>query len=284
MMNTQPLVSVLMTAYNREKYIAYAIDSVLASSYTQLELIIVDDGSKDQTVAICRSYAAKDARVKIYINEKNLGDYPNRNKAASYATGKYLKYLDADDYIYSWGLEQMVAMMEAFPEAGWGLCSLPQIIEQPFPVLLQPAEAYKQAHLKTGLFHKAPISSIIRKEIFDAVNGFSNLRMVGDFEMWHRLALYYPVLMMPDGFVWYREHSEQEYADRDRYVVTYEKILVSYVKHADNPLSTEDKRKIIKLRKRKNLKALLVDLVKLRFRGIGLNFKVFKFYLGVKSS
>ena len=76
-----PLVSILMTCYNREKYIGEAIESVLASSYTNLELIIVDDHSSDNTVGIARAYAAKDSRVNVYVNELNLGDYPNRNKA-----------------------------------------------------------------------------------------------------------------------------------------------------------------------------------------------------------
>lgn len=66
----QPLLSVLMTAFNREKYIAEAIESVLASTYTNFELIIVDDCSKDNTVNIAKSYEQKDQRVKVYINEK----------------------------------------------------------------------------------------------------------------------------------------------------------------------------------------------------------------------
>ncbi|MEJ0081053.1 MAG: glycosyltransferase family A protein [Puia sp.] len=93
-----------MTCYNREKYIGEAIESVLASSYSNLELIIVDDHSSDDTVNIGRAYAEKDNRVNVYLNEKNLGDYPNRNKAASYARGEFLKYVDSDDYIYPWGL------------------------------------------------------------------------------------------------------------------------------------------------------------------------------------
>src|ERR1700748_2916719 len=96
-----PLVSVLMTAYNREKYIEEAIESVLASSYTNLELIIVDDCSKDNTVEIARSYEARDPRVKVFINEKNLGDYPNRNRAASLAKGEYIKYVDSDDVMFT---------------------------------------------------------------------------------------------------------------------------------------------------------------------------------------
>src|SRR5260370_37746092 len=93
----KPLVSVLMTAYNREKYIAQAIESVLASTYTNFELIIVDDRSTDYSVEIARGYERKDKRVRVHVNEKNLGDYPNRNKAASYAVGKYIRYLDSDD-------------------------------------------------------------------------------------------------------------------------------------------------------------------------------------------
>ena len=66
-------------------------------------------------LAIAKSYEQKDARIKVYVNDKNLGDYPNRNKAASYAKGKYIKYLDADDLIYPHGLEVMVHTMEQFP-------------------------------------------------------------------------------------------------------------------------------------------------------------------------
>src|SRR5271156_3108445 len=104
-----------MTAYNREKYIAQAIDSILESTYKNFELIIVDDCSKDKTVEIAKGYAQKDSRVKVFINEKNLGDYPNRNKAASYANGKYLKYVDSDDVVYPTGLEVFVNSMEQFP-------------------------------------------------------------------------------------------------------------------------------------------------------------------------
>src|SRR5258706_13206257 len=113
-MSTSPLVSVLMTAFNREKYIADAIESVLASSYENFELIIVDDASSDNTVAIASQFAEKDKRIRIYVNEKNVGDYPNRNKAAGYAQGKYINYVDADDKLYYYGLEVMVRFTELF--------------------------------------------------------------------------------------------------------------------------------------------------------------------------
>jgi glycosyltransferase involved in cell wall biosynthesis len=107
-----PFVSVLMTAYNREQYIGEAIESVLASSYVNFELIILDDASIDNTLRKARSYEIKDKRVKVYANEKNLTQWPTRNKAARLAKGKYIKYLDSDDTIYDWGLEYCVEMME----------------------------------------------------------------------------------------------------------------------------------------------------------------------------
>src|SRR5579862_7767811 len=156
----QPFVSVLMTAYNREKYVAEAIESVLKSSYKNFELIIVDDRSSDNTLAVAKKYEQNDSRVRIYLNEKNLGDYPNRNQAASYAQGKYLKYVDADDYIYPWGLELMVRMMEQHPEAGWGLCSLPQVVERPYPFVLDSREAFLHHYGGLEIFNKAPLSAI----------------------------------------------------------------------------------------------------------------------------
>lgn len=212
-MEAKPLVSVLMTSYNREKYIAEAIESVLASTYANFELIISDDRSADKTVEIAKHFAAADSRVKVFINEKNLGDYSNRNQAASYATGKYLKYVDADDLIYPWGLQVLVSCMEQFPNAGWGLCSLEQDEKKVFPFLLTPEEIYKYAYLGQGLFHKAPLSSIIKTEVFKAVGGFSGKQHLGDFELWHLLALKYNLVVMPHGIVWHRVHDEQQSRD-----------------------------------------------------------------------
>lgn len=277
--NMQPLVSVLMTSYNREKYIGAAIESVMQSTYQNWELIITDDGSKDSTVAIARSYAAKDDRIKVFINEKNLGDYPNRNKAASHASGKYLKYVDADDYIYPTGLQVLVSMMEANPEAGWGLCSLIQVVEQPYPVLLQPREAYLHNFFGPGLFHKAPLSSIIRKDVFDKVGGFKPLRMVGDFEMWHRLALDFPVLLMPDGVVWYREHGEQEVKDKRKFIEQYEQIRLEYLNDSRCPLTTSEIGAIINANRKSSIKTFSKALLKGDKDHLADTYKLMKTYL-----
>ncbi|MBS1737024.1 MAG: glycosyltransferase family 2 protein, partial [Bacteroidetes bacterium] len=116
-----PLVSVLMTAYNREQFIAEAIESVLASTYKNFELVIVDDCSSDNTVAIAKKYLKDGYPIRIYVNKKNLGDYPNRNKAVSFANGKYIMFCDSDDCFLENAIEYCVSNMEKNPEAKIGM-------------------------------------------------------------------------------------------------------------------------------------------------------------------
>ena len=119
-MSSPPAVSVLMTAFNRELYVGPAIESVLAQTLGDFELVVVDDGSGDRTVDIARSYEA-DPRVRVIVNERNLGDYPNRNRAAALARGRFIKYHDSDDVMYAHCLETMVGALDTMPEAGFGL-------------------------------------------------------------------------------------------------------------------------------------------------------------------
>lgn len=205
-----PLVSVLMTAYNRDRFIGEAIESVLASSYTNFELIIVDDDSKDNTVEIARNYEAIDKRIRVYINEKNLGDYPNRNKAASYAKGKYLKYLDADDAIYKYTLSIMVHCMENYPEAALGISVYNVNPDKPFPQISAPADTYREEFLGKGFLAGGPSAAIIKKECFDKAGGFSGKKFIGDTELWHLLAWNYSIIKLQPHLIWWRQHAGQQ--------------------------------------------------------------------------
>ena len=205
-----PAVSVLMTVHNRETFIETAIRSVLDSSFEDFELLIVDDRSTDRSVEIARDLTSGDRRARVVVNDVNVGDYPNRNVAAGLACGTYLKYLDADDYLYPEGLGILVRGMNCFPGAGYGLCSLEQDEHRPFPFQLSSAEAYRRHYFGPPLFHKAPLSSIISRRAFEDVGGFSGRRMIGDFEMWHRLSARFPVVLMGGGVVWHRIHDVQE--------------------------------------------------------------------------
>ncbi len=210
-MSSRPIVSVLMAAYNSEQFIADAIQSVLLQSYTDFELIIVNDCSTDNTLEICNRFADLDNRIFVYTNKTNLGDYANRNIAASYANGKYLKFLDHDDSIYKYSLSMMVDYMESNPSAAYGFSYRKvQNDLKPFPILYSPQEAYEEHFLKGGYFYAGPGSSIIKRESFFKVGGFSGNRFVGDFELWLKLSSKFDCIVFQSGLIWWRIHNRQE--------------------------------------------------------------------------
>ena len=94
----EPLVSVIVPIYKVEKYLRQCVDSILAQTYTNLEVILVDDGSPDKCGAICDEYAAKDERVRV-IHKENGGVSDARNAGLDAARGEYLAFVDGDDYI-----------------------------------------------------------------------------------------------------------------------------------------------------------------------------------------
>lgn len=107
-----PAVSVIMPAYNSEKYISAAINSVLGQSFANWELIIADDCSSDRTVEIVNGYIRKDKRIKCLLSDKNTGASHRRNLALSECKGKYVAFLDSDDVWHYDKLEKQVALAE----------------------------------------------------------------------------------------------------------------------------------------------------------------------------
>ena len=106
------LVSVIMPNYNGERFLAETIESVLAQTYQNWELLITDDCSTDGSVAIASSYAEKDPRVKLFVQEKNSGAAEARNRSLSEAKGKWIAFLDSDDVWLPEKLEKQIAFME----------------------------------------------------------------------------------------------------------------------------------------------------------------------------
>ncbi len=111
-----PLVSLGLPVYNGEKYIKKSIDTVLAQTFTDFELIITDNASTDSTQAICEEYAKKDSRVRYVRNENNIGAAPNFNLCFELSTGKYFKWTTDDDFIAREYLEKCVEILEEDPE------------------------------------------------------------------------------------------------------------------------------------------------------------------------
>ena len=105
-----PLVSIIVPVYKVEKYLRTCINSVLHQSYTSWELILVDDGSPDDSGEICDEYANRDARIKV-IHKSNAGVAAARNSAVGMAVGEYISFLDGDDYLHPDYIRNMVHLM-----------------------------------------------------------------------------------------------------------------------------------------------------------------------------
>lgn len=107
------LVSVIVPIYNAERYIKRCIDSLINQTYDNLEIIIVNDGSYDKSKYICENYAKKDARIKL-INKENEGVSIARNLGISHATGEYIMFVDADDYLDSCAIEKLISLLKTY--------------------------------------------------------------------------------------------------------------------------------------------------------------------------
>lgn len=211
MSESRPKVSVLITAYNREEYLAEAIGSALASDFSDFEVIVVDDCSTDSTWEVAQQYSS-DSRVRLFRNPQNLGDYGNRARVAAEARGDYLKYLDSDDILYPHALGVMVRAMDTFPDAGFGLSEQP-IPNRPYPLFLNPHDAYETQFFVMDLFGRAPGSSIIRRDAFNAIGGFGEFKgrgQQGDLDLWFRLAKRFGLVCLPRDLIADRRHGGQE--------------------------------------------------------------------------
>ena len=92
------LISIIVPVYNVEKYLERCLDSILSQTFSDFELILVNDGSTDHSLEICRSYAEKDERI-LLIDQENRGLSAARNAGIAVAKGEYLGFVDSDDYI-----------------------------------------------------------------------------------------------------------------------------------------------------------------------------------------
>lgn len=125
----RPRVTLGLPVFNGENYLAAAIDSILAQTFSDFELIISDNASTDRTAAICQAYAERDRRIKYVRNPQNLGAVPNFNRLVSLAQGEYFKWCAHDDVLRPRYLEACVAALEAAPDASLCHCAVTYIDE-----------------------------------------------------------------------------------------------------------------------------------------------------------
>lgn len=112
MSKEEALVSVIIPAYNCEKYVVEAINSVLAQTYKNWELLVLDDGSKDNTLQVIEEFSKNDSRIKTLPNGKNMGVSATRNRGIELASGEWIAFLDSDDMWHPLKLEKQLRFAE----------------------------------------------------------------------------------------------------------------------------------------------------------------------------
>ena len=218
-----PKISIILPNYNNEKYLKEAIESVLYQTYTNFELIIVDDASTDGSLEIIRAF--NDKRIKVITSEVNRHVAYASNLGIKYASGEYIAKIDSDDIWENQKLEKQIEFMENHKEYG-GCFTRANIIDGKsedanikYKVIFDLFEKAKNQSQKEWLrFFLSEgnclcnSSSLIRKCIFEKIDGFFNLAYVGaeDYELWVRMVIRYPIYVLDERLVRYRWEEDSE--------------------------------------------------------------------------
>lgn len=211
-MAIQPLVSVLMSVYNGEKYLKEAIDSVLMQTYANLELVLLDDCSTDSSLEIIHSYT--DSRIRFFQNDENLGIVKTLNKMPKLAQGKFVAIIDCDDVMYPQKIERQIQYLLDNPNCG--VCGTwtqkisakgRHIGKIQLPVRSDDAKI--NLCFQSSFVHS---SVMMRKEILLQEMYDENFSTAQDFDLWTRLAErtdFYNAPQMLTGYRWHENNASK---------------------------------------------------------------------------
>ena len=215
-----PVVSVVMPAFNASRYISTAIDSALAQTFADLEVLVVDDGSTDDTAAIAANAAARDSRVRL-LRQDNAGVSVARNAALRAARGQYIALLDSDDVWQTGFLEAQIALLESRPDIavvtgnafilGGPRDGQPA---RPFPDPRPHPTAAEMIADETAVF----IMTVFRRAVYETIGGFDETKATNeDYEFWIRAAhAGFRFLRNDTPLGQYRSHSASLSANQSR--------------------------------------------------------------------
>ncbi len=231
-----PLISVILPVYNQEKYIAETIGSILDQSFGDFELLILDDGSTDNSAAVIKEYAAKDPRIKAYY-EPNSGKSESTNKLVSRSQGKWCAFLDADDVMMPDRLERQISFLNANPGVHAVSSNCYYINEsgrifgtQKYP-LLSTKEEYDVIFNKGHFITCAFTALTVLKEAFNVVGGLTKrFEPCEDFEFFNKFIFSggKVLLIMPEVLMKYRIHSNSVTVRKPMHVTNF----ISYTTHS----------------------------------------------------
>ena len=203
-----PKVSVLMGIYNCADTLEEAVDCIINQTFTDWELLMCDDGSTDNTYEVAKKIAAKDSRIVLLKNEKNLTLAPTLNKCAGFAKGKYFARMDGDDICALDRLEKEIKIMDSQPEYALVSCWM-NLYDSSGIYRVVP---YPKIPTSTDFIKRSPFchaGCMMRKSAFESVGGYSesaDYKRVEDYDLWAR--------MYKEGFIGFNI-QEPLYSMRD---------------------------------------------------------------------
>ncbi|HIK38766.1 MAG: glycosyltransferase [Geminocystis sp.] len=206
------LVSVVMPVYNGEKYLEEAVESILAQSLPDFELIIINDGSTDKSLEILESLYKKDSRIKLLNNVRNRGIVDCLNKGIKQARGKYIARMDADDIAIKERLERQLKFLENNPEYVAVGCRVLAIDAEGLPI--KPfGDCFTHEEIDKGnlrgvgsmIIHPA---AVIRRESLEKVGGYRHYSHAEDLDLFLRLAEIGKLANLPEILLKYRLHVD----------------------------------------------------------------------------
>jgi glycosyltransferase involved in cell wall biosynthesis len=201
-----PLVSVIIPTYNREKIITRAIDSVFAQTYRDFEIVVLDDGSQDNTRAVAQAYGPK----VHYFYQDNKGIAGARNAGMHQTAGDYIAFLDSDDYWLPGKLEQQMALFSQHPEYGMVGCQCGSVqIDGTYREKNRPG---KSGWILYDLFNKNFIrtsSAVITRACLEKVGGFDEtLREGEEYDYWLRIAAEFAIGFINEPLTVYVDNTD----------------------------------------------------------------------------
>ncbi len=232
------LVSVVVPTYNRAKLLVDALDSIVSQDYRPLEIIVVDDGSTDETPDVLERWGVAHERdtelVFITIFQSNQGGNVARNRGIAAVNGTYIGFLDSDDLWHTSKLRKQIVAFQEDKNVGGVYCGVQHVDLETEQVIEPIDRSYAHGWLLDQMLIKdvtAPTSAyIVRKEVFAKVGGFDiDLQARQDWDMWIRLASEFKIACVKETLVDFRQHSGLRTASNpDKEIQAYRRILEKY--------------------------------------------------------
>lgn len=218
-LNGKPLVTIVTVVFNGEHFLKETIESVINQHYDNIEYIIIDGGSTDNTVNIIEKYNDK---IDFWASEKDTGMYDALKKGFSLASGSIISWLNADDLYYPWTVVSVVNIFKKF-EINW-LTGIPTVIDsQSHLISVEFPKSYFRRLIKRGAYRGDCLgfiqqeSTFFSKTLYDKVKINSSRKLAGDYELWINFAKYTKLFSVNIILASFRIHDMQQSADISKY-------------------------------------------------------------------